>query len=148
MHVDGGGATTASVRAGEAAVIEGADGRGPEVGAVVDCFGRIAFLETWYAARATKSATRRPRAARFRAYAQALLPSQTDNLSLDSEGGIDALDRLGRDQRFAELRKIEELAPALCLDDWTSIAICLVELAEAGVGVALYQSGIARQKVL
>jgi hypothetical protein len=73
----------------------------------------------------------------------------TVEFALDGEQDVDALDRLGRDRRLAEPCQIEELAPAVrsvrSFDNRTWLAIGLVELAEAGIGVGLHQSGITRQ---
>jgi hypothetical protein len=70
--------------------------------------------------------------------AQTHLGCKPVDLALDGEQNIDAPDRLGRDRRLAEPREIKELAPAMGpargLGDRASLAIGLVELAEAGWG--------------
>src|SRR5665213_2610592 len=90
-----------------------------------------------------------PRATTLLAHALALLRRETVDLALDGKQDVDAPDRLGGDWRVAEPCQIEELAPAVRpargLDDRAWLAIGLVEPAEAGIGVGLHQSGIARQ---
>jgi hypothetical protein len=97
--------------------------------------------------QASSSTMREPAA--LLAYAQAVLRRKTVDLAFDGEQNIDALDRLGRDRRLTEPREIEKLAPAVrparSLDDRTCFAIGLIKPAEAGVGIGLHQSGIARQ---
>jgi hypothetical protein len=59
--------------------------------------------------------------------------------ALDGEDRLDALDRLDRQRRFAQVGLLEEAAPAMApasrLGDRTRFAFAVVELAEPGIGV-------------
>ena len=69
--------------------------------------------------------------------------------ALDGEDLVDALDRLDRQRRFAQVGLLEEvasaMAPASRLGDRAWFAFAVVELAEPGIGVGLQDAGIAGQ---
>ena len=90
-------------------------------------------------------------AATLLAHAPALLRRKAVDLTLNGEQDIDALDRrppIGALLSRARSNLAPAVRPARSFEDQTWLAIGLVELVEAGVGVGLHQPGIAGQMLL
>jgi len=83
------------------------------------------------------------------AHGGALLRLQAMDLALDREQGVDALDRRDRNRRLLQPCELEELAPSMRpaadLDDRPGLTRRLIEPVEAGIGIRLHRSRVARK---
>ena len=134
----------------QATVAEEASKRGPALETVVDRLGGLTLggePRAFTAQPSLQFDDERPTV--LVAHTDALLWRGTVDPALDGEQRVDAVDGLGRDWRLLQPHQIKELAarmrPAGRLDDWSSLAAGFVEPVEAGIGIRLHQTRIARQ---
>src|SRR5262249_54019384 len=83
----------------------------------------------------------------FLADGEPLLDRGAIDLALNREDRVDAAHRFDGQWRFAEIGELEEfataVAPAGSLGDWAGLALGVIEIAKAGIGIGLEDPGIA-----